>query len=282
MSVDAVGWWGKQVLFRLLRKDIFHSVSGRKLILPTFHRLPLDQAKYPAYGRFLTTLSGRLSPDDMVADVGANCGDTLLGMVGRNSQILYCAVEPDPDFFMYLQKSVSNLGDKIRRNIALYDELVGTGVEAVTLSSGYSTKAIFEGEGEFSPKTLDDILSSGGWKEVRVLKSDVDGYDYDVILSASEMFRQSRPICFFECDWEGARQKRGFDKAFQQLQSSNYCHYWFFDNFSNYKFYKAGPISTIDGSVSGAKYVDILCCVDADYDFLSRVVKQYESLGYGV
>jgi tRNA G46 methylase TrmB len=76
---------------------------GRLLIhLPRYHKLPEYQQRHRQYDRFLPHLIKDLDHDDIVIDVGANCGDTLAGMVSKNPKLHYICIEPDNEFYSYL------------------------------------------------------------------------------------------------------------------------------------------------------------------------------------
>ena len=51
-------------------------------------------------------------------------------------------------------------------------------------------------------RTLDDVVTGANLQnKVRLCKSDVDGFDFDVIDSADATLERDAPILFFECHY---------------------------------------------------------------------------------
>jgi hypothetical protein len=80
-------------------------------------------------------------------------------------------------------------------------------------------------------KKLDDILPD--IDTVVLLKSDVDGFDFDVIESAEKILAASEPILFFENQIDNDIQYQGFDRLYDFLEQKGYNTVYIFDNFGN-------------------------------------------------
>src|SRR5690606_10636158 len=120
-------------------------------------------------------------------------------------------VEPDPQFFRYLQHNC----EAIRRahpqaDIQLVQALVGESVSHAVLAGGGGSRhsevlsaeqlaRLSETQGLVHRSvSLDAIAASlPPSAPVSLLKSDVDGYDHDVLASARSLLRTQRPILFF-------------------------------------------------------------------------------------
>lgn len=208
--------------------------------LPADHLLPFYQSMHGTYDRFLPHLVRHLEPNATVIDVGANCGDTLAGMYDANDRLNYICVEPDEVFFEYLSKNAlsmrsSNPGASIR----LYKALVGKGVGQATLKGAGGTKhAVQVDESLRAAKaipcaTLDSLVLPMPSGRVELLKSDVDGFDFDVLDSAAKLIAEHLPILFFECHFGDLNQKHGYQKTIAALQHSGYLAWTVFDNYGD-------------------------------------------------
>jgi FkbM family methyltransferase len=230
----------KQGARSLLGLKTEHRYRNFSIRLPADHLLPFYQSMHGTYDKFLPHLVRYMEPNATVIDVGANCGDTLAGMYDANDRLSYICVEPDEVFFQYLSENAlrmrnSNPGASIR----LYKALVGKGVSQAALEGSGGTKHAVQVDElmpvakSISSATLDSLvlpIQSGG---VQLLKSDVDGYDFDVLDSASQLIAEHRPILFFESHFGNLNQKSGYQKTINVLQLSGYRAWTIFDNYGD-------------------------------------------------
>jgi FkbM family methyltransferase len=204
------------------------------IILPPNHLLPAYQEKFPKYDRFLPHLASYMAPSATIIDIGANVGDTLAGMVAKNAASTYVCIEPDDVFFGFLTRNIETM-KRAKQNLVVHavKSLVGKAVTGVSLEGKGGTKrAVISEGGAILSKTLDVILSElPGIANVRLLKSDVDGFDYDVLDSSMVVIRQNKPLIFFECQYFFEYQKDGFGRTLRTLQGEGYYDWVVFDNF---------------------------------------------------
>lgn len=263
-----------------------------KLTLSPGHTLGINQRHFPLYDRFLPHLASHLDHGSTVIDVGANCGDTLAGMYAANPSLQFVAVEPNDIFFALLEKNVATLSaGKGDLRVDLVKSLVGKQLTGATMvGSGGTAKAVVDDDHHHQThqsRTMDDILSTLGIDEVRLLKSDVDGFDYDVIESARETMRRSRPLVFFETQIDHDFQRQGFSQVFGTLEELGYSYWLLFDNFGSL------CVRTGDSDVARqlvdypwrnrcavtrrtVNYFDVLAATDADRPFVDAVADSYE------
>jgi FkbM family methyltransferase len=221
--------------------------------LPADHLLPVYSRVHRLYDRFLPLLCEPFSHDDWIIDIGANCGDTLAAILTRNGQASCLCIEGDSGFFRFLRRNIAAL-QALRpaaRAIAL-EALVGTGTLSGTLAGKHGTKAlqIDPGAGAASPTPVRwlsietilaelpatapvraDLAASG---RIRLIKTDVDGFDYDVLKSAGSLLDDAGMLLYFECCCESASQRQGFAELFDRLLASGFCQFAAFDNFGNH------------------------------------------------
>lgn len=257
------------------------------LRLPHDHLLPLYQRKHPGYDRFLPFLAGRLPAGGTVVDVGANCGDTVVAMAAQNRHLHYLCIEPEAVFQRYLQ---DNVGVMRQRAPGLQVEtvaaMVGKEITQAKLAGENGSKHAVLGTGGMVTTTLDAIFESGQRPPVRLLKSDVDGFDYDVVRSAEGLIARYRPLVFYECQFLDDAQRSGFDGLIADLSQLGYSHWTVFDNFGEVMLCGAEPTHVRQlmeyrwrqqhkGATRTVYYYDVLAAVGADAPFIERVLADY-------
>jgi FkbM family methyltransferase len=228
---------GTRSLLGLKTEYRFRNFSIR---LPADHLLPLYQSMHGTYDKFLPHLVRYLEPHATVIDVGANCGDTLAGMYDSNNQLSYISVEPDEVFFEYLNENAQRMrSSNPGASICLYKALVGKGVSQAALEGSGGTKhavqldASLPADKAIFSVTLDSLVLPMQLDRVELLKSDVDGFDFDVLNSAARIIAEHLPILFFECYFADLNQKHGYQKIIASLQHSGYCAWTVFDNYGD-------------------------------------------------
>lgn len=222
-------------LHHLLHLPIRHAYANFTILLPPEHLLPVYQRQHPNYDRFLPHLVAALGPAATIIDVGANCGDTLAGMVERNPQATYLCIEPDPVFFRYLQDNIARIASGVGPlSVLTVQSLVGQAVGEVALAGSGGSRHAASADGAqvaHSSVTLDAILAALPPLAVDLLKSDVDGFDFDVLNSAQGLLTAQHPMLFFEAQCDSAEQLSGFIQTIAWLETLGYCHWTAFDNF---------------------------------------------------
>ena len=227
---------GAKRLFRG-RSKIEYRYGDFSILLPFDHLMPEYQKNFAKYDRFLPHLVQHLSSDATVVDIGANVGDTLAGMVEKNPYSSFVCIEPDNEFFSYL---VDNI-DRIKRmrpqlNVLAVQALVGKTISGASLVGVGGTKhAVVNDKGGIKSQLLDEILAElPDVSNVRLLKSDVDGFDYDVIDSSFSTINKYGPMVFLECFCEFDYQKEGYKKTLSSLEICGYIDWTVFDNFGEF------------------------------------------------
>jgi FkbM family methyltransferase len=221
-----------------LHIDTPYKYSRFSILLPADHLLPVYQREHPRYDRFLPELGRHLAPGATVIDVGANCGDTLAAMYDANRALSYICIEPDDAFFRYLQINAGKIRSANHdASIQTIKALVGKAVGQATLSGSGGTKHavalqdLQTGGTTIISSTLDSLRSLPGMDTVQLLKSDVDGFDYDVLDSAEDLILEQHPILFFECDFANETQKTSYGRTLSGLFAKGYSKWVVFDNY---------------------------------------------------
>jgi FkbM family methyltransferase len=255
--------------------------------LPANHLLPDSQKIHPRYDKFLPHLSKYLTKMETMVDIGANVGDTLAGMAEQNSTINYICIEPDDSFFDLLEKNIVRIKNSVKDlNVQTIKALVGKNISDVKLEGKNGTKhAVMEKNGFIKSQLLDQIILIK--KNIRLLKSDVDGFDYDVLDSSISIIKKNKPIIFFECHCNFKYQKIGYINTLKQLALIGYCYWIVFDNFGEVMI-KTKDVSiiiqlidyvwqqNIDKTTRTIYYYDILVVQKNEIDFIDKVLKEYK------
>jgi FkbM family methyltransferase len=204
-----------KIVMRLKRKirhlskfPIIYPYKDFAIKLPANHLLPEYQQICPKYDRFLPHLAKYATASDTIVDIGANVGDTLAGMAEKNSVSNYICVEPDEYFYKYLVENINRIKISITGlRIQTINALVGKNISNVSLVGKGGTKhAVIDNKGGIKSLPLDEMIPNT--LNVRILKSDVDGFDYDVLDSSMAVIEKHKPIIFFECQYDFEYQKK--------------------------------------------------------------------------
>ena len=238
LRVMARTWvpWRKLFGNRTVRR----TVQGVPLYMPWSHVLP-DYARARAtYGQNLIELAAALAARESsdstplrVLDVGANIGDSALQVLHRIDARVLC-VEADPYWLRFLHRNAEPEG-RITIEEAL---LVGDDDE------GGSVTAVRQfGTTRFAPTAQADRtpgrLSVGELKErhpdfaqLRLVKSDTDGFDPELLPAVARAWQSSGPVLFFEFDPGLARKVSSADpnQVWEELSACGYEQLAVWDN----------------------------------------------------
>lgn len=274
-----------------LNVDLEHTYNGFSILLPSNHMLPRYQLSYRNYDRFLPHLAKYLDDGSTVIDVGANCADTLAGMVEQNPTSKYICIEPDDVFMDYLTLNIERIRHAVTDlDVRTVKSLVGKSITNASLTGVGGTKHAVVGAGGKNSQPLDDILKDLACSTVHLMKSDVDGFDYDVIDSAKETLLASQPMLFFECDIALDYQKDGYKKTISWLDSIGYADWTIFDNYGEVMLRTTDVKVLIDlidyawnqhegNAARTVRYYDVLAVASKDVPTIDRVLAAYRGTG---
>jgi FkbM family methyltransferase len=258
------------------------------IYIPANHLLPTYQKLHRKYDKFLPHLVKQLDSSDTVIDVGANVGDTLAGMVEQNEKLDYICIEADDFFFENLIRNIAIIRQsKSDLKVRAVKALVGNDLSGVSLNgSGGTKRAVMNPEGRLKSRSLDELVSDASIAKVRLVKSDVDGYDYDVLDSSENFIREHKPIIFFECHCEFEYQKIGYERSLKSLENMGYCDWTVFDNFGEI-IVRTRSLDTViqllqyvwnqntGNATRTIYYYDVLVIQDSDAELIDRVLSNY-------
>lgn len=259
------------------------------IALPADHLLPTYQKEHHLYDRFLPHLSKYIEAKSTVIDIGANCGDTLASMYDANQNLTYICVEADEGFFDLLKRNVLRI-KAFDENASIHTvkALVGKNITNVSLEGSGGTKKAIVGDSRNTllSQSIDDIVSLTKTTNIRLLKTDVDGFDYDVIDSAESILNSDLPIIFFECEFDHLFQKTGYEQTIANLQSKGYENWVIFDNFGEVVL-RTNDTRNINqlleyvwrqntkGATRTIHYYDVLATTKKDSALIDKVIEDY-------
>jgi FkbM family methyltransferase len=260
------------------------------LELPPEHALPLYQLEHLRYDCFLPYLARALPSGSWVIDVGANCGDTLLAMAAVNRELNFVAYEPDPLFLTYLERNIVQARKTgWKAAVDIHACLVAQEKVSGSLTGNNGTRTVEHSNSAPPLRTerLDGLSSTPGDSRRNcpaLIKSDVDGFDFDVILSAGFLLEQA-PLLFFECDPNTTWQRGEYEKLFQVLKARGMSSWFVFDNFGSYLFSASQPeaIGDLMSYCMSQKrmphptiyYVDVLVCDPERASEMQHLIEGY-------
>ena len=272
----------KSLYSKYIRKDKKYIIGDYKVLLPSNHLLPYYKSEHRLYDVFLGYLASCLPANTYAIDVGANCGDTLALMASKNKEIDFLCIEADEVFFSYLQSNSNQIEHTTKKEILNVNSLAGTLEDKVIMKEVVpgTKRAVKANDNEngITSKPLDEIISDNITKKefkISLIKTDTDGYDYDVINSAQRYVDEFKPILFFECFFAYDWQKDEYKKLIERIHASEYSNFYIFDNFGAYIFKTSCYLQIIDffeynfdqsmnRTTKTIQYIDVVACTEAD------------------
>ena len=226
-----------------------HPCGDFTITLPADHWLPLYQRQHRLYDRFLPVLCQSFSRGEWIIDVGANCGDTVAAILSANRTASCLCIEGDDTFFRSLTHNIESFASACpAARVIPIEALVGTGALHGDLQGAHGTSTLKESaatDGKTQWLSLERIVhqlpQTAPLREglshseiIRLIKSDVDGFDYDVLASAGDLLDAPGLLLYFECQCADTDQLRGYLRTFELLMARGFCNFSLFDNFGNY------------------------------------------------
>jgi FkbM family methyltransferase len=177
-------------------------VGNHLVIMPGNNTLLNTYAIYPDFNSNLGRLAAAMAtkyPGMTVLDIGANVGDTI-SIIKTAVDIPVIGIEGDPVTFGYLKKNVGQF-----KQVSIVNTFLGERkeqVKAALTKSGWNTTLIpAETGGEtVSLSTVDEVLSEDRFNDrvIKLLKTDIEGFDTIVLRGAYGTIKNFQPVIFFE------------------------------------------------------------------------------------
>jgi len=233
----------RRKLARLLDIPRPYRIGRFELLLSADHLLDRYQGDYrltdTALGE-IVRLAAAKYPDLTAIDIGANVGDTA-ALMCRHLDIPVLCVEGHPAFLALLRRNVAQLPS----GIEIAECLVGPGgpvsLDQLRKHNGTATlrpasAPAQTGVAQIPVRPLAEVLRDHPrFHRPRLIKTDTDGADFDILLSSLDLIGAWRPILYFEYKpdirQDGITQSI---RAITELQAVGYTRFLVYDNFGNY------------------------------------------------
>jgi FkbM family methyltransferase len=213
-----------------------------ELELPADHALGQYRQHYRLYDWALGEIArfvARKYPDATAVDMGANVGDSAAAICRHQDMPVLC-IEGDPVFSAYLRRNLARLPPGIEPVETLVGKASGS-VAPQALRRAHGTASLeaaasAPAAGALSVQTLAGILDAHpAFSAPRLLKSDTDGADFEILLSSTELLKICHPVLFFEYD-PTLRQDglKASLEAIAALEACGYRSFLIYDNFGNF------------------------------------------------
>lgn len=192
-----------------------------------------------------------MPPGSWVIDVGANVGDTYVSMASRNPTLQFICFEPEPVFFELLEQNTGTFmaSGSQGQPPRLFKRLVGRTTIEGRLVSRHGTACVSTEVAALSEHSdnagvdraylsldtvLTDLEECGDLRSDTFLlvKSDVDGWDFNVIRSLEHWLDRDRLLIQFECQTKTQLQFDAYVALFGELGRQPF-KFTVFDNFGN-------------------------------------------------
>ncbi len=187
---------------RFPNRKVTREVQGVTMVLPWPHRLPDYAGTDGPYGQNLVHLARLLADAGgpvHVLDVGANVGDSTLQIIDAADARVLC-IEADPYYLEYLHLNVdSHAGVEVVEALLTPD---GQAQATTAVRVGGTTRFTEGGAGDaLAAVTPTDLRKQHpDFDDLRLVKSDTDGYDVVLVPALAEAWADTRPVLFFEYD----------------------------------------------------------------------------------
>ena len=186
-------------------------------------------------GRLSKTVQSKYT-DLSVIDIGANVGDTV-AVIKSHCNVPVIAIEGDETSYSFLKKNIEQFS-----NVYTIKQFLGEEEKSIKVNlnkKGWNTTLLpqQEGRGLIQLKTLDQTLKDESLfsKKIKVLKTDVEGFDTIILRGADEVIKTYKPILYFEYNVSNMKaiNEDGLTTLLS-LRSSGYNTAIFFDAKNRY------------------------------------------------
>ncbi len=210
-------------------------IGRYQIQLPSMSRLPEYMRDFRLYDVALGKIADALYskyPDIHAIDIGANVGDTA-ARIRQTHDIPVLCIEGDRDIIGLLQVNAMDMG----AGILIEESFVGQHGASATIASAHGLNASLEiSETGTRLKSLSSILALHSWfRNAKLLKTDTEGFDFDIVRQSMEWIASARPIVFMEYDpaFRPEEPDAGLE-TLRALSRAGYTRFLYYDNFGNF------------------------------------------------
>lgn len=282
---------------RKFLKNRQYKIGQYEITLPLGHKLDSYQSKFKNYDKKLPEIArlveikyGAMS----IVDIGANVGDSAAALRDSCKAALIC-IEGNPVYLSVLEANLSNLPGVVRLVKKFIGEELLEAVGKIISVDGTARieRSDVHDSNDFQQTTLNFTTykeiadTNADLPEIRLVKTDTDGFDFKIILGSIAEISKTLPILFIEFDpsFSPLNQKDEALIAVNALIFAGYSHYVIYDNFGNYLISFSESVNERFSDLfcflyqsrhfgGGVFYLDVCCFSDRDTDVFLQVVER--------
>lgn len=195
-------------LLKLIRINVRSRIQNTVFCIPILEEIGFDNLDVSEKWMLDVLNDISLLDNSTVIDVGANIGQTLLKIKAVNNNVNYYGFEPNIKCVDYVNTMIEcnhwNNVHLIPAGVALF-----SGVSVLDFYTSSSTDACASFQPGFRGSEIvrssycatcsgDDAEKLIGKNNVSLIKIDVEGYEFEVIMSLSNLIQKMRPFIILE------------------------------------------------------------------------------------
>jgi FkbM family methyltransferase len=189
-----------------------------------------------ALGKIASVLYSKY-PELHAIDVGANVGDTA-ALIRESAEIPVLCIEGDPALHPLLAENVARLGPgvEIEKSFVGREGATVNLTSAQDLGSNACLVEAVDSQGSVKLRSLRTILADHpDFAASKLLKTDTEGFDFDILTQSLEFIQQAKPVVFFEYDPHFRPDEPHAGLAtIDALVRAGYSDFIYYDNFGNF------------------------------------------------
>jgi FkbM family methyltransferase len=275
-------------LYLRYSKPKYAQIGQYRLRLGVNSNWPSYRRSFHLYDTALAQIASVLKakyPALHVIDIGANVGDTA-AVIRESAEIPVLCVEGDPVVLPILRENVVRLGP----GVVIEASFVGPDGRAANLDladdlgRNASLVHAIDAQGPVKLRSLQSILTDHPeFGSAKLLKTDTEGFDFDIIRQSLEFIQRSKPVIFFEYDPHLRPDAPGDGlEAIEALIGAGYSDFIYYDNSGNFLLHCDGShrniFSDLDKYLASNRrhgvavfYFDICALHKEDSDLLAEI-----------
>jgi len=232
-----------------------YTIGRTSLQLPADHALDRYQARWKRYDRALgeiARLVWQKYPDATAIDIGANVGDTA-ALINTYHDIPTLCIEGGEAFLPFLRENARRIGPHIAIEAAFVGDAGSANVYALQSTEAGTAKLVSDPNrgGDIRVRSLRELLTAAaGFSRPRLIKTDTDGFDFQIIMTSVELLAELKPVLYYE--YAPFEQPNGVADgigSYQALLQAGYRYFIVYDNFGNYLIHL--------GAAHAAQFIDL-------------------------
>jgi FkbM family methyltransferase len=209
-------------------------VQGVEIWMPRSHTLPYFTAVHPKYGQNLVGVAAVVAEGAtlQMIDIGANIGDSALQVSAAVESQILC-IEGDPHWTRFLHMNVDG-----RPGIEMQECFVTAAPTAPLVAHriGGTSHLVPEDRNGMAVEAVAPravLAAHDSFRNVRLIKSDTDGFDTTLVVGFAEECHSTHPVLFFEYDPTLTKMAGDPEPAlvWKRLASLGYTVVFVWDNF---------------------------------------------------